>query len=75
MKKLTPEEAKELIKKPVVDDCFDLGCGESLHVERTDWEYKSNPNTILLNYKQSKGMTFKVIGLAKKKGWVIKRIS
>lgn len=75
MKILTPEEAKALMKKPVIDDCLSLGCGESIHIERNDWEYKSSPNTILLNYKQKSGMIFKVTALAKKKGWVITRTS
>lgn len=73
MKKLTPEEAKELTKKPIVDDCLELGCGESLHIERSDWEYRSSPSMILNNYKQKTGMSFKVIPLLKKKGWVITR--
>lgn len=75
MKKITQEEAKELTKKPVIDDCFELACGESIHLERTDWEYRSTPTTILNNYSIKNGMKFKVIPLLKKKGWVITRIT
>lgn len=74
MKKITPAEAKELTKKPIIDDCLELGCGESIHIERTDWEYRSTPTNILKNHQTKTGMSFKVITLLKKKGWVITRI-
>lgn len=75
MKKITPEEAKELIKRPVIDDCLALACGESVLIEKNDWNYKSSVNSILLNYKAKTGITFKVNTLLARKGWVVTRTS
>lgn len=75
MKILNPEEAKELLKKPIIDDILGLQLNESCLVEKQEWKYKSSLQSIILNHSYRNGMGFKVKKLPSGKGWVVTRVS
>ena len=77
MKKLTPEEAAALPKKPrgnlspVYLMIIDLQKGDNLHVTQEDWGRKYPISNLIRRISKKKSRQFSLTHLADNKGWII----